>query len=196
MDDRTTENTLTLTKFGIGQPVQAQRRPDAGARRRPLHRRHQPAGPGLRGDGAEHRCPRRDSWRRHHGRQGHAGRARGADRRRSCRLWRAQVQPAAQESRRLADPLHAAAGARRRQGALRRRSGRLCDRGNRRAGQGRRRSGGARYRAVARGGQCARRREARRAAGLGRRAGQYCPRLSPRRHRESRRGLSPKPRMS
>ena len=149
MDDRTTETALSLTKFGIGQPVPRSEDPDAGARRGPLHRRHQPAGPGLCGDGAQPRRPWRHPRHRHRRRQGDAGGARGLYRRRSRRLRHAQMRTAAQKPRRLADPLYAAAGACRRQGALCRRSGRLRDRRDRRASQGRRRGGGARYRAAA-----------------------------------------------
>ena len=53
-----------------------QRGPHAGARRRPLHRRHQPARPGLCRDRAQPRRPRRHPSHRHRRRQGDAGRAR------------------------------------------------------------------------------------------------------------------------
>ena len=59
MDDRTTEAALSLTKFGVGQPVRRSEDPTLVRGRRPLHRRHQPARPGLCGDGAQPRCPRR-----------------------------------------------------------------------------------------------------------------------------------------
>ena len=166
-----------------------QRRSHAGAGPRPLHRRRQPAGPGLCRDGAQPRGPWRHPLDRHRRRQGHAGRARGADRGGSCRLWRAQMHAAAEEPRRLADPLRAAAGAGGRQGALRRRSGRLRDRRNRRAGQGRRRGGRARHRAAQAGAQAGRRGQTRRAAGVRPNRQQHRARFSLRRCRKGRRGV-------
>ena len=53
MDDRTDRNRAFADQIRHRPAGAPQRRPDAGARRRPLHRRHQPARPGLRGDGAQ-----------------------------------------------------------------------------------------------------------------------------------------------
>ena len=103
----------------------AHRRPDPGARRRPLHRRRQAPGRGLCGDGAQPARPRRDQGHRHRGGARHAGRARRLYRRRPRRLRHAQMHRAVQQPRRLADEEAAAAGAADRQGALRRRPGRL-----------------------------------------------------------------------
>ena len=128
----------------------AQGRPDAAARPGPLHRRRQPAGPGLCGDGAQPDRPRRHPRDRHRGRAQNAGRARRLYRRRSEGLRPAQMRRAVQQPRRLADEEAAAPGAGDRQGALCRRPGRLRRRRDRARGQGRGRSGRGRYRAAAR----------------------------------------------
>src|SRR5581483_4741922 len=72
------------------------RRPDAGPRRRALHRRRQLARPGLCGDGALDAGPWRDPWDRHRGGEGNARRARGLHRRRPHRLWRHEMRAAAE----------------------------------------------------------------------------------------------------
>ena len=118
MDDRTTEAALSLTKFGVGQPVRRSEDPKLvrgeGRYTDDINRPGQAYAVMVRSSDRAWRHPRH----RHRRRQGDAGRARGLYRGRSDRLRRAQMQPAAQEPRRLADPLYAAAGARRRQGAL------------------------------------------------------------------------------
>src|SRR5262249_1930884 len=89
----------------------AQRRPDAGARRGLLHRRRQARGRGLCGDGPQPRSPRGDQEDRHVRRAQDARCARGLYRRRSRRLWHAQMHRAVQEPRRHTHETAAAARA-------------------------------------------------------------------------------------
>ena len=66
MDDQNAPKpTLVADEIRHRPAGPAQRRPDAGARPRPLYRRRQPAGPGLCGDGAQPRCPRHHPRHRH-----------------------------------------------------------------------------------------------------------------------------------
>ena len=108
----------------------AQGRPDAAARQGPLHRRFQPSGPSLCGDGSQ---PDR-AWHhprdRHRSRAQNAGRTRRLYRRGFERLRSAQMRRAVQQSRRLADEKAAAPGAADRQGALCRRPDRFRRRRN------------------------------------------------------------------
>ena len=78
--------SFAVMKFGIGQPVPRTEDPDAGARRGPLHRRHQSAGPGLCGDGAQpHRARHHQGHRHRRGRARMPGVLGVYDRRRSRR---------------------------------------------------------------------------------------------------------------
>ena len=72
-----------------------QGRRHAGARQGQIHRRFQPARPGLCLDRALQPRPRHHPRHRHRGRQGHAGRARRLDRRRPCRRPITAPSPAA-----------------------------------------------------------------------------------------------------
>ena len=180
-------HSLALMKFGIGQPVPRTEDPILVRGAGPLHRRHQPAGPGLRGDRAQ---PRRA--RRHQGHRHRRGRARcpACSRlyRRRPRRTTARSNASCRSRTATAPPMTqaAAAGAADRQGALRRRSGRLRRRRDAAAGEGRRRGGRARHRAAARRGATRRTPRAGRAAALRRRARQRRARLSLRRQRAGR----------
>ena len=168
-----------------------QGRRHAGARQGQIHRRFQPARPGLCLDRALQPRPRHHPRHRHQGRQGDAGRARRVDRNRSRRrrLRPLHLRPAAEEPRRhpaAADQPHRADD---RQGALCRRSRRLRGGGDAGAGARCRRSRRTRYRAASRRHRRRRSRQARRAAALRPHPQQRRARLPLWRHRQNRRRL-------
>ncbi len=169
----------------------AQGRSDAVARPGALHRRHQPAGPGLCRHGAQPDRAREAEGHRRRGCARHAGRAGCSHtcRSRSGGLRAAQVRDEHPAARRLADEDAAQALPRQGPRALRRRSGGLRRGRDGRSGQGRRRSRRARHRGAAcrhHAGRCA---EGRGAAAPCRRAGQPRPRLPLRRCRSGEEGL-------
>ena len=183
------ENAIALQKFGVGQPVRRKEDDTLVPRQGQIHRRFQPARPGLCVDRALQPCPRDHPRDRHLRRQGDARRARRLDRQAdldaagygpfTCGLplKNRDGSPLLQTNRTRADD---------RQGALCRRSRRL--RGRRDAGAGARcrRSGRARHRAAARGDRARGSREARRAAALRSHPEQRRAGLSLWRHRQGR----------
>ena len=191
VDGRVRRHQPRLDEIRCRPAGAAQGRPDAAARAGALHRRHQPARPGLCRDGAQPDRARRPERHRHKGGVRHAGRAGDPDpcRSRGGGLRAAQMRHEHPAARRLADEDAAAPVARQGQGALCRRGGGLRRGRDGGAGQGRRRSRRARHRGAARRHLAGRGAESRRAADPCRGAGQPGARLPLRRRRRGEEGL-------
>ena len=164
-------------------------------RQRPLHRRHQPARPGLRLFPSLAARPCHDQIDRRQGGGRHARRAGGAHRRGACRRQDRQSDLRLDDpfQGRLADEDGGASGARQRQGLSCRRSGRGRDRRDAGAGARRRRKGQGRLRGAAGGRRSGAGAEAGRAANPRRRAQQHHLSVASRRPRRRPRPRSNRP---
>ncbi len=168
-----------------------QGRRHAGSRQGQIHRRLQPAEPGLCLGGPFQPCPWDHQGYRYQGCENDAGCARRLDGKGPCRrqLQPLHLRPAAEEPRRLAAAADQPRRACKRQGALCRRSLRRRGGGDAGAGARCRRSHRDRHRAPARRDQCGGSHKARRAAALRSHPQQRRARLPLWRQRQDRRGV-------